>query len=232
MNVSIRAWLLAALLPLALAACGGEPAQRRAFGTFLQTRVIDVSGTRVPELTPEEKKTFGVYAGDYAIISRFHAGMSERVTEPNNQLMKTTVVRSIGDILAQREEIAAAKAQMMGLRQALDEEQARADAARARLTQPDDLKPRYDQAYEKLVTVPANAYREVFPTIDGVFGSSLKIADYVKAHENKIDISGRVVRVADPVVQKELGRLLEELTAEGEKVTQAQRKMQDVVQGN
>jgi hypothetical protein len=146
-------------------------------------------------------------------------------------LINKTVIRSIGDILEQRDEIAAAKEQMAGLRQALDEEQAKADAAHAKLKQPEDLKPRYDQAYEKLVTVPANAYREVFPTIDGVFGSSLKIADYVKAHENKIDISGTVVRVADPVVQKALGLLLNDLTAESEKAAEAQRKMQEVIQG-
>jgi hypothetical protein len=232
MTVSIRALFFPALVCAILAACGSsEPAQRHAFGEFLQTRVVDVSGIRVPELTDKEKEAFGVYADDYTIISNFHVGMNERVTEPNNDLMKKTVIRSIGDIIEQRDEIAAAKAEMANLQQALDDEQAKADAARAQLKQPADLKPRYDQAYEKLVTAPANAYRDVFPTIDGVFGSSLKIADYVKAHRNQIEVSGTVVRVADPSVQKTLGKLLDDLNAEGEKVAQAQRKMQEVVLG-
>ena len=47
---------LALALPLLLAACGDkEPEQRAAFTQFLQTRIIDKPGVRVPQLTAEEK---------------------------------------------------------------------------------------------------------------------------------------------------------------------------------
>ena len=47
---------LALALPLLLAACGDkEPEQRAAFTQFLQTRIIDKPGVRVPQLTAEER---------------------------------------------------------------------------------------------------------------------------------------------------------------------------------
>ena len=44
----------------ALVACGNKEAdQRKAFTTFLQTRVLDKPGLRVPVPSPEEKASFG-----------------------------------------------------------------------------------------------------------------------------------------------------------------------------
>jgi hypothetical protein len=213
----VRAALTTVIVLLVIAACGGkEPSQRQAFIAFLQTRVLDVTGTRVPELTPEEKAKFGHYANDYSIITQFHAGMNANVTRPNNELAK---------------QIADAKAQMAKLSAALDAEQRKADAVHAKLKHPEDVKPVFDAAYAKLVTVPAEAYRAVFPAIDNMFGSSLKVSDYVQTHRNLIDVDGTTLRVADPATKKELGALLDQLTADSEKVNAAQRAMQEVVHG-
>lgn len=232
MTLLTRALFFVFVFTTVLVACGGpERGQREAFEQFLQTRVLDVSGMRVPTLTPEEKDAFGPYAHDYQIISDFHEGMHNRVTEPNNALMKTTKVGSIGEIVKQRKEIAAAKAEMVNLRRALSDEVAKASMARGRLKQPDDIKRKYDQAYDKLVTTPANVYGEVLPEIDNLFGIALKVADYVKAQPNKIEVWGTVARIADPVVEKELKALLDELRQQGDKVVVAQRKMQEALQG-
>ena len=53
MKTLFRPFLLLALaLPLVLAACGSkEPEQRAAFTQFLQTRIVDKPGVRVPKLT-------------------------------------------------------------------------------------------------------------------------------------------------------------------------------------
>ncbi|HWT30478.1 MAG TPA: DUF3053 family protein, partial [Propylenella sp.] len=59
-------WVVIAAL--ALAGCGASDAeQKAAFSEFLQTRVLDKTGIHVPQLTDEERESFGQYAEHYAI---------------------------------------------------------------------------------------------------------------------------------------------------------------------
>ncbi len=222
---------LALALPLVLAACGSkEPEQRAAFMQFLQTRIVDKPGVRVPKLTDEEKKSFGDYASQYAVITDFNTGMDASV-KPMGNLMQKGAMRSLNDVVTRRDDIKAVQSGLKDMGEALTKEQAKADAARAQLKQPDDLKAVYDKAYDKTVTLPANTFREVLPQITGTLDSSLAIADYVDAHKSQIDLSGPVARVQDPTVQAELNKLLQELTAQAQKVQAAQTRLQAVMMG-
>ncbi|CAB3647321.1 MAG: DUF3053 domain-containing protein [Achromobacter sp.] len=223
--------LLALALPLVLAACGSkEPEQRAAFTQFLQTRIVDKPGVRVPKLTEEEKKSFGDYAAHYAVITDFNAAMDASV-KPMGNLMQKGAVRSLNDVIARRDDIKTVQAALKDMGEALGKEQAKADAARAQLKQPDDLKAVYDKAYAKTVTVPADTFREVLPQISGTLDSSLKVADYVEAHKAQIDLSGPMPKVQDPTVLAELNKLLQELTAQAQKVQAAQTRLQAVMLG-
>ncbi|MFY3139037.1 DUF3053 domain-containing protein [Achromobacter xylosoxidans] len=223
--------LLALALPLALTACGNkEPEQRAAFTQFLQTRIVDKPGVRVPQLTEEEKKSFGDYAAQYAVITDFNAGMDASV-KPMGNLMQKGAVRSLNDVLARRDDLKTVQTALKDMGEALAKEQAKADAARAQLKQPDDLKAVYDKAYAKTVTVPADTFREVLPQISGTLDSSLKLAEYVEAHKTQIDLTGPTPRVQDPAVLAELNKLLQELTAQAQKVQQAQTRLQAVMLG-
>src|SRR5262245_47680448 len=67
-----RTVALAGLLVLALAIAGcfdNEPEQRRAFITFLQTRIIDKPGLHIPIMSDKEVADFGPYAGHYRIMN-------------------------------------------------------------------------------------------------------------------------------------------------------------------
>ncbi|OAE53373.1 hypothetical protein A7J71_27860 [Achromobacter insolitus] len=223
--------ILAAALPLVLAACGNkEPEQRAAFTQFLQTRIVDKPGVRVPQLTEEEKKSFGDYAAQYAVITDFNAGMDASV-KPLAGIMQKGSMRSLNDIVARRDDLKAVQASLNDMGAALKEQQAKADAARAQLKQPEDLKAVYDKAYEKTVSLPADTFRDVLPQLNATFDSSLKIADYVAAHAAQIDISGPIVKVQDPAVQAELNKLLQDLNAQAKNVQQAQTRMQAVMVG-
>ena len=99
--------VLVAALPLVLAACGNkEPEQRAAFTQFLQTRIVDKPGVRVPTLTDEEKKSFGDYAAHYAVITDFNSGMDASV-KPLSGIMQKGAVRSLNDIVARRDDLKA-----------------------------------------------------------------------------------------------------------------------------
>jgi hypothetical protein len=218
---------------IALAACGNKEAeQRTAFITYLQTRVLDKPGLRVPTPTAEEKTSFGDYAQHYAVITDFNEGMNQSVSKPMGEVMAKGALRSISDLASRRDDLKAAKDGLGGLRTALDQQTAKADAAHAKLKQPDDLKQVYDKAYEKTVTTPAATFKEVFPALDTVFDSALTIGDFLEKNKSKIQVNGSVVTVTDPVVQAELNKMLQQLNGQSAAINAAQRKMQAMVRGN
>ncbi|WP_313625553.1 DUF3053 domain-containing protein [Achromobacter sp.] len=223
--------VLIAALPLVLAACGDkEPEQRAAFTQFLQTRIVDKPGVRVPKLTDEEKKSFGDYAAQYAVITDFNAGMDASV-KPLSGIMQKGAMRSLNDIVSRRDDLKTVQAALNDMNAALKEQQAKADAAHAALKQPEDLKVVYDKAYEKTVSLPADTFRDVLPQLNATFDSSLKIADYVEAHKAQIEIAGATVKVKDAAVQAELNQLLQDLNTQAKNVQQAQTRLQAVMLG-
>ncbi|WP_024673238.1 DUF3053 domain-containing protein [Pseudomonas syringae] len=223
--------LLAVALPLLLAGCGDkEPEQRAAFTQFLQTRIIDKPGLHVPKLTEDEKKAFGDYTSHYAVISDFGAGMDTAV-QPLSSLMQKGSFHSVSDVVQRRGDLAAVQTGLDKVGEELTVEQGKADAAHAKLKQPDDLKVVYDKAYDRTVSVPANTFREVLPQIKGTFSTGLKVADYIEAHKSQIDIAGSAITVKDPVVQTELNKLLQELNDQGKNAQQAQGRLQSLMTG-
>jgi len=223
--------LLVAALPLVLAACGDkEPEQRAAFIQYLQTRIVDKPGVRVPKLTDEEQKSFGDYAAHYAVITDFNAGMDASV-KPLSGIIQKGALRSLNDIVTRREDMKAAQQSLSDMGVALKDQQTKADAAHAQLKQPADLKTVYDKAYEKTVSLPADTFRDVLPQLNATFDSGLKIADYVEAHKAQIEISGPIVKVNDPAVQTGLNQLLQNLNEQAKNLQQAHTRMQALMLG-
>ena len=76
-----------------LVACGDdEPAQRKAFATFLQQRLLDKPGVRVPTPTPDEAKSWGNYTKHYAVITSFNSELSQRVSKPMQDAAQRGIV--------------------------------------------------------------------------------------------------------------------------------------------
>ena len=228
----LRALSLLVAFSFALVACGNKEAdQRKAFATFLQTRVLDKPGIRVPALSPEEKASFGDYAQHYAVITDFNEGMNKSEGQPMTQIIAKGGLRSVSDLVSRRDDIKAAKDGLAGLRTALDQQTTTADAAHAQLKQPDDLKQVYDKAYEKTVTVPSTTFKEVFPALATMFDSALAVGSYIEQNKSKIQISGSTVSVTDPAVQAELNKRLQQLNSQSTAIKAAQQKLQMVVRG-
>jgi len=158
--------------------------------------------------------------------------MNKSVSQPMTQIMAKGALRSIADLPARRDDLKAAKDGLTGLRTALDQQSAKADAAHAQLKQPDDLKQVYDKAYEKTVTTPSATFKEVFPALDTVFDSALAIGDFMEKNKSKIQVSGSSVAVTDPAVQAELNKMLQQLNGQSAAINAAQQKMQAVVRGS
>jgi len=217
---------------VALVACGdNEAAQRKVFIEFLQTRIVAKPGVHVPKLTQEETASFGDYAKHYAVIADFNAALDRSVSAPLHQAIEAGAPRSLEEALARRQEIAAVRAGLAAIRAELDKQLRVADAAHAALKQPDDLKPVYDAAYTRDVTMPAQAMVEIFPDVDETMKAILALTDFVAAHKDAVKIQGSMIQTSDPALQPPLAAMLDALRAKNEAIIKAQQKLNALVRG-
>ncbi len=206
-------------LSLALAGCGdGEADQRRAFITFLQTRILDKPGIHVPQLTDEERRAFGPYAGQYAIITTFHAVMNDSVSPQFAAVMNRGAIRSMDDLVARRDDLQQARSTLAGLSAALKGDVAQADAAHGKLDQPADLRPVFDKAYGRLVTEAAANFAAVTPAADQMFAQALDLGGYLQSHH--VALVGGTLQVRDAATQAAVNAKLQSLQA-SQQATQA-----------
>jgi hypothetical protein len=223
------AWLT--VFAILLVGCSDEPAQRKAFVEFLQTRIIDKPGLHVPHLTPEEAKSFGPYAQQYAIITDFNDGLDKSVAKPMAAAIDRGAVHSLNDVVTRHADFIAARDGIAQLRQAIDQQLAAADAAHAALKQPDDLKPVFDKAYERDVTTPAKAFTDIFPDLSQALTAIVDLGDFIQQHKDKITIDGPILRTSDPSLQPQLTALVNALTAKNDAINKAQEHLRVVMNG-
>lgn len=217
---------------LFLAGCGGNKQQQgAAFVNFLQTRVLDKPDIHVPKLTDDERASFGPYADQYAIITDFNQAMDKSVSPKLSAAMSAGSIRSIGDVVTQLDKLQAAKAGMGAMSGALGETVARADAAHAKLEQPAEVKLVYDKAYDRLVTQPAAAFKEIAPVMDTVLGQAIDLGRYLGEHRASVRLSGPLVETSDPAVRAAINDKLQSLQASQQAVQAAQARMRSVVYG-
>jgi hypothetical protein len=224
-------WIVIATL--FLAGCGvNDGQQRAAFISFLQTRVLDKPGVHVPRLTDEERARFGSYADQYAIIADFNKAMDESVSPKMTAAVRAGSITSLGDVVTQRERLQTARTGIKEMGSALTDALARADAARARLDQPDDLKGVYDKAYDRLVTQPAAAFKDIVPVMDTVLGEAIDLGRYIDEHRSSVRLSGPLIETSDPAVQTAINDKLRSLQAHQQAVQSAQARMRSVAYGS
>lgn len=227
---NLLACLLAALL---LAACGpSEPDQRKAFIGFLQSEILSRQGVRLPRPDAERLKSFGDYAGHYAVIQRFHERMNTTVARPMQEATTKAAPRSIEDVVARRSEIAAVRAGFGQMREALDSALALAENERAALKQPDDLAKVYGAAYARLVAEPAATFREVFPVTDESFGAILALAELIEANRTAIRVTGSQVDVRNPTLRNRVQAATAAMNAKQSAMVAAQQKLRQTIYGN
>ena len=108
---------------------------------------------------------------------------------------------------------------MATIRAALDQQLATADAAHAALKQPDDLKPVYDAAYARDVTMPAKAMADIFQEVDETMKSILVLADFVAAHQGAVKVQGAMIQTSDPSLQPALAAMIDKVREKGDAIT-------------
>ncbi|HML10621.1 MAG TPA: DUF3053 family protein [Stellaceae bacterium] len=225
--------LIVALLLSALGAgCNDEPAQRKAFIEFLQTRIIDKPGLHVPHLTQEETASFGDYAKQYAVITDFNDGLDKMVATPMAEAINRGSIRSLDDVVSRHADFIAARDGIAKLHDAIEKQLAAAEAAHAALKQPDDLKPVFDKAYDRDVTIPAKAFEEIFPDLSQALSAIVDLGDFIDKHKDKVSIVGSQLQTTDPALRPQLQAMIDALTAKSEAISKAQERLRQVMNGS
>jgi len=210
---------------LLLSACGDpEPRQRREFIDFLQTRILDRKGAHVPRLSGNQKEAFGPYVKDYAIIADF-------ATDPDLARSLATMKRlsslhSLADVMAHREDIVAFQNLVSEDRRGNEQRLNAAEAARAELKQPDDLKPVFDKVYQRDVTEVAERARQAARVFDAFTAAALRISDFVASNKGRLELTGSMITAHDEKTLADLQPLLNDLNTQSKAVLELHSMVQ------
>jgi hypothetical protein len=233
LNVSAIPRLLAfsVIAATATACFDNEPEQRKAFINFLQTRVIDRPGVRIPKVSDENAKNLGPYVAHFNVITGFtgDATLTAMTDKLRSGLPNLSNIQSVID---SRDTLRKVSAEMGALLRTMNDKYAATQKARDALKQPDDLKPVYDKAFDKTVTAPVNAFREAVPIAQAIIEAAANLADYVVSHKDTVRITGGQLQPTSPRAQSELTPLVNAVAAQGAKFNEAQRKLRALITGN
>ncbi|EHD19561.1 MULTISPECIES: DUF3053 domain-containing protein [Brenneria] len=195
-------WLLPALMffmALQLAGCGdSEAEQRRAFTDFLQSVQLQQDG-KLPALTEEQKKSFGPFINDYAVLTTFSQQVNQAVAGSLKPLLEqVSRIRIPRDYLSQRDNLRQSIGAMNLLGQQVQAAKAQADNARRALKQPEELQVVYERLYARTVTQPTNALLPLVPSAIAFAQSLIQVGDYLEAQGDRVVFAEATVQFHTP----------------------------------
>ena len=218
------------LVVLALGGCNDEPAQRRAFIDFLQQHIIDRRGVHYVLLNDELRNSLGPYAAQYQIIlgfnDKFELAPLQQVAGLKNE------ISDLGDLAAHRDELKKLRAAIPEMVATADARLTAANAARAALQQPPDLKAVYDKAFDRLVTQPGTLLSKMLALLPSSLDAMIELGDYVASNAKLIRIVGMDATSQDPVVERHVRELVEAIHKNDDAVAELKRQFQALVNGS
>lgn len=182
-----------------LAGCGEkESEQSKAFTEFLQTSVINGTKIHLPTLTEEQKKSFGDYTENYALLTDFNGQVNSTFSSSMQSAMNE--LRSLSSMKAMidgRDKVEKAQTEIKIAQDKLDEKIKAAEQRDTAFKQPANLKAVYAQAYAKIVTQQGDLAKQTLVLINSTVDDILKISDFLKAQGDKIEYQDHTVQFTD-----------------------------------
>ncbi|MTH45480.1 DUF3053 domain-containing protein [Intestinirhabdus alba] len=214
--------LVALLMVVSLSGCfDKEGDQRKAFIDFLQNTAMR-SGERLPALTTDQKKQFGPFVSDYAILY----GYSQQVNQAMDSGLRPVVdsvnaIRTPRDYVTQYEPLRQMNGSLGVLAQQLQNAKQQADAAHGALKQADDLKPVFDRVYSKVVTVPAQALQPLIPAAQTFTQQLVQVGEFVARQDTRVSFVANGIQFPTSQQASQYNALIGPLAAQHQAFTQA-----------
>ena len=191
--------LMLALTLFAVAGCGDkEPEQRKAFAAFLNEKILSRKGVSLPELSREEKNSFGEYAAHYEILTAFQAAMKKEADRNARELLALAEFEDLASLAKRERSMRKGVKEAEGLQKSITALRKKTDAARDKLSLPDGLAPAYNAAYDKVVTLPAAAAVTNFAAVSDAFSANLELLDFINANHRDMEIDGKNINLRNP----------------------------------
>jgi Protein of unknown function (DUF3053) len=200
----------------------------KALSEFLKARILDRPGIVIARPNQEQVKSFGRFAADYEIITRFHDEMNASAHAPSQKLMSSLRLNSVEAVMKQRAEIAQLRDSMQKISETVDGTLKKATDARERLNHPEILKATYAAAFEKNVIQNASLFREIQPALLSTLDTAIEVADFVEKNKADIKITGMMIEVSKPEIQSRLNAILTKLNSQGPKLVDVQNRLRNL----
>jgi hypothetical protein len=201
-------------------ACGRqEQEQRKAFVEFLETHVRAAAGADRVWMSDAARKKVGNYSRHFdvlAVYSKELGDINARLTGEKARIAAQGSVSmdKLGSERARIEQLAAAFARSA---QQVDAAKARADAARAALKQPEDVRAAFDKAYEKEVSGYAVALLNLYAVQKDFYAEAARMGMFFEKHKEKIQIRNNTVTIDEQALVAEYNALQSSLQEKARK---------------
>ncbi|HFT2019187.1 TPA: DUF3053 domain-containing protein [Klebsiella aerogenes] len=202
----------AILMVVSLSGCfDKEGDQRKAFIDFLQNTAMR-SGERLPTLTADQKKQFGPFVSDYAVIYAYSQQVSQAMDAGLRPVVDSVnAIRVAQDYTTQREPLRQANGALGVLSQQLENAKMQAD----------DLKPVYDQVFNKVVTAPANALQPLIPAAQVFTQQLVQVGDFVAQQGTQVSFVANGIQFPTSQQASQYNALIAPLAAQHQAFNQA-----------
>src|SRR5579872_966863 len=222
---------LAALLMLT-PAFADEAGERKAFIGFLQS-ILAQPGAHFPVPTAEQEKSFGEYAPQYTLLTKFNDDLGsifgELIARMKRVGLQDGVHKSMEQLVNHRDDITAVRADIEATLKKLDARIAELNAERATFKQPGDLKVVYGKTFDRLIAEPARAMEHSYNALNDGLAVSLRLADYINGHKDKVTVWTSQVIAKDQKTQDEIKALNDEQIEAAKRFRAAQSAAQKAI---
>ena len=223
---AVVACLLLAVSLVSLKSCSdNEPANRQAFIAFLNEKILPLKGVGLPELAAAEKKAFGVYEGHYKLLTDFQKTLANEAGKNATELLALTGFENLEALAKEERSLKNASREAEKLRALVLSLKEKADKDKAKLSLPEDLAPVYTAAYDKVVTLPADAAAKTFASVHSVFAAILDLLDFIGSHSRDMEIDGRNINLKNVALKDDLSAKMAAVREKAEELQSAYAEM-------
>ncbi|PSN07224.1 DUF3053 domain-containing protein [Siccibacter turicensis] len=214
--------IAALLMVVSLSGCfDKEGDQRKAFIDFLQNTVMR-SGERLPTLTADQKKQFGPFVSDYAILYGYSQQLNQAMDAGIRPVVESVnAIRVPQDYMTQRDALRQANGSLNVLSQQLQSAKMQADSSRSALKQNEELKPVYDKAWDKVVTAPANAMQPLIPAAQTFTQQLVQVGDFIAQQGTQVSFVANGIQFPTSEQASQYNALIGPLAEQHRAFTQA-----------
>ncbi len=221
--------LATVLMVFQLTGCGDKEAeQSKAFGDFLQNTVMR-SGSQLPTLSENQKKSFGNFAGDYAILYGFSQQMNKAINDGIRPVTdELSAIHVPADYQSHRDSLRQAAGALNVVTQQVQTARNLADSSKSSLKLPADLQKTYEAAYSKIVTQPADSVLPLLPQLQALSQSVVDTGDFLQAQNNSASFANSNVQFSSQDQVRQYNTLVGQIAGEAPVLNQLKAALSNV----